>query len=413
VDSALLAAAMAALVAVQPPARRIVVAPEGPVATVGAALRQARAGDTIVITAGVYREPRLEVRVPVTLIGVGAAILDGGGDHEVLTVRADGVTIRGLTIRNVAPSFVEDRAGIRLDGVRGCVVADNRLFDTFFGIYAARSTGCTIAGNRIEGHARRQTEAGNAIHLFSSTGFTVTGNRISGHRDGIYLEFSPHAVIADNESRKNLRYGLHFMFSDSCEYRRNVFAGNVSGVAVMYSHRVTMIGNRFEDNWGPAAYGLLLKEIKDSRVEDNVLTRNTVGLYAESADRLVVTGNQFVQNGWAIRLMADATDTEFRHNRFVGNTFDVATNSRSSSPSTFAENYWDAYEGYDLDHDGVGDVPFRPVRLASVLVEQNEPMLILLRSFFLDLLEVAERVMPVLTPDGLVDRRPLMHWRSW
>lgn len=395
-----------------PPARRIVVAPGGPVATVAAALRRARPGDTIVVTAGVYREPRIEVRVPVTLLGVGAAILDGGGDHEVLTVRADKVTIRGLTIRNVAPSFMEDRAGIRLDGVHGCVVADNRIFDTFFGIYAGRSSGCTIAGNRIEGHARRQTEAGNAIHLFSSTGFTVAGNHISGHRDGIYLEFSPHTLITGNESRGNLRYGLHFMFSDSCEYRGNVFERNVSGVAVMYSHRVAMIGNRFEDNWGPAAYGLLLKEIKDSRVENNLLAGNTVGLFAESADRLVVTGNQFLRNGWAVRLMADATESEFRHNRFVGNTFDVATNSRSSSPSTFAENYWDGYDGYDLDHDGVGDVPFRPVRLASVLVEQNEPTLILLRSFFLDLLEVAERVMPVLTPDALVDRRPLMRWRS-
>ena len=412
-SSAALAVLVASLsVGPTPPARRIVVAPDGPVPTVSAALRLARAGDTIAVTAGVYREPRIEVGVSVTLLGVGAAILDGGGDHDVLSVRADGVTIRGLTIRNVAPSYVEDRAGIRLDGVHGCVVEDNLLLDTFFGIYAGRSSGCIIAGNRIEGHARRQTAAGNAIHLFASTGFTVTGNRISGHRDGIYLEFSPHAVIADNESRQNLRYGLHFMFSDSCEYRHNRFEQNVSGVAVMYSHRVAMIGNRFEDNWGPAAYGLLLKEIKDSRVERNLFVRNTVGLYAESADRVVVTGNQFVRNGWAVRLMADATDSEFRHNRFVGNTFDVATNSRSSSPSTFAENYWDGYEGYDLDRDGVGDVPFRPVRLASVLVEQNAPMLILLHSFFLDLLEVAERLMPVLTPDGLVDRRPLMHWRS-
>jgi nitrous oxidase accessory protein len=411
VDNALLAALLLALPA-SPTARRIVVAPGGPVPTISAALHQARAGDTIVITAGVYREPRLEVTVPITLLGTGAAILDGGGDHEVLTVLADDVTIRGLTIRNVAPSFVEDRAGIRLDGVRGCVVADNRLIGTFFGIYASRSAGCSITGNRIEGNARRQTQAGNAIHLFSSTGFTVAANRISGHRDGIYLEFSPHAVLVANESRNNLRYGLHFMYSDSCEYRGNVFAHNVSGVAVMYSHRVTMVGNRFEDNWGPAAYGLLLKEIKDSRIEDNVLARNTVGLFAEAADRLVVMGNQFVRNGWALRLMADATDSEFRHNRFIGNTFDVATNSQASSPSTFSENYWDAYEGYDLDHDGVGDVPFRPVRLTSVLVEQYEPMLILLRSFFLDLLELAERVMPVLTPEGLVDRRPLMHWRA-
>ncbi|HET9726882.1 MAG TPA: nitrous oxide reductase family maturation protein NosD [Gemmatimonadales bacterium] len=395
-----------------PPAHRIVVASDGRVSTISAALRQARAGDTVVVTAGVYREPRLEIRVPLVILGEGLAVLDAGGAHEALTVRADDVTIRGLTIRNVSPSFVEDRAGIRLDGVRGCRVEGNHLIDTFFGIYAARASDCTIAGNLIEGRARRQTEAGNAIHLFSSTGFTVTGNRVRGHRDGIYLEFSPHTTIADNESRENLRYGLHFMFSDTCEYRHNVFRRNTSGVAVMYSHRVVMTGNRFEDSWGAASYGLLLKEIKDGRIEGNWIAGNTVGIFAESADRMVVTDNQFVRNGWALRLMADATDGEFRHNRFAGNTFDVATNSQSSSPNTFEANYWDGYQGYDLNRDGIGDVPYRPVRLASVLVASNEPTLILLRSFFLDLLEVAERVMPVLTPDALVDRRPLMRWGS-
>ncbi|HEX3273662.1 MAG TPA: nitrous oxide reductase family maturation protein NosD [Gemmatimonadales bacterium] len=402
---------LALLLAGGPPARRIVVAPGSPVATVAEGLRRARPGDTVFIAAGVYRESGLEVRVPLTLLGQAGAVLDGSG-RQILTVRADGVTIRGLTLRHVAPSFTEDRAAIRLDSVANCVVADNRLLGTFFAIYASRSSGCTIRDNLIEGRARRQIEAGNAIHLFSSRGFTVADNRISGHRDGIYLEFSPGTAITGNDSRRNVRYGLHFMFSDSCEYRRNVFAGNVSGVAVMYSHRITMIGNRFEDNWGPAAYGLLLKEIKDSRIEGNILARNTVGLFAESADRAVVVDNQFLDNGWAIRLMADATDDVFRGNRFAGNTFDVATNSRSSSASEFTGNYWDGYRGYDLDRDGFGDVPFRPVRLASVLVEQNEPMLILLRSFFLDLLESAERVMPVLTPDALADRRPLMRWRE-
>jgi nitrous oxidase accessory protein len=406
----ILAAVPSALPAAPAP-RRIVVAPGGPVPSVAAALRLARAGDTIVVTAGVYREPRIEVTVPVVILGRGEAVLDGGGTHEVLTLRADDVTVRGLTIRNVGTSFTEDRAGIRITGARGCVIADNRLLDTFFGIYAERAADCVISGNFIEGRARRQATAGNAIHLFYSTGFTVTGNRIRGHRDGIYLEFSTGASISDNESRGNVRYGLHFMYSDSCEYRRNVFAGNASGVAVMYSRGLTMVENRFEDNWGPAAYGLLLKEIKDSRIERNVLARNTVGLFAESADRLVIERNQFLRNGWAVRLMADATDNDFRANRFEGNSFDVATNSQATSSSTFAGNYWDAYAGYDLDRDGFGDTPFRPVRLFSVLVEQNEPTLILLHSFFLDLLEAAERVMPVLTPETLVDSRPMMRWR--
>jgi nitrous oxidase accessory protein len=110
--------------------------------------------------------------------------------------------------------------------------------------------------------------------------------------------------------------------------------------------------------------------------------------------------------------MADATDNSFRRNRFEGNSFDVATNSSGSSSSSFAENFWDGYAGYDLDRDGYGDVPYRPVRLFSVLVEQSEPALILLRSFFLDLLDLAERVVPAITPERLVDARPLMRWSA-
>jgi nitrous oxidase accessory protein len=412
VGSLALSVAFLIMAAAPGPARRIVVRPGGPVPTLTAALRLARPHDTVVVMAGVYREPRIVIATPVTVLGQGGPVFDGGGEHEILTVRTDGVTVRGLTLRNVGYSYTEDRAGIRLDGVRGCTIADNHLLDTFFGVYAARSSDCTIADNTFEGGGRSQTASGNAIHLFYSRGFTVLRNRVRGHRDGIYLEFSPGTRIVANESRANLRYGLHFMYSDSCEYRHNRFSRNRAGVAVMYSRAVTMVGNRFEDNWGSAAYGLLLKDIKDSRVQGNLLVRNTVGIYAEGSDRIAVEDNQFLRNGWAVRLMADATDNRFRRNRFEGNSFDVATNSSRSSPSSFSENYWDGYAGYDLDRDGYGDVPYRPVRLFSVLVEQSEPALILLRSFFLDLLDLAERVAPVLTPERLVDQRPLMRWRT-
>ncbi|HYC31438.1 MAG TPA: nitrous oxide reductase family maturation protein NosD [Gemmatimonadales bacterium] len=332
--------------------------------------------------------------------------------NSINGLRADRVTIRGLTLRNVGPSYTEDRAGLRLEGVRGCTISDNRLEGTFFGIYAARSSGCTISGNVIAGHAAVQMAAGNAIHLFYSDGFAVTGNRISGHRDGIYLEFSPGARIAGNESHANLRYGLHFMYSDSCTYRDNAFKRNGAGVAVMYSRAITMAGNRFVESRGAAAYGLLLKEIKDAQVEGNRFEGNRVGLWVEGSDRIAVRGNEFVENGWAARLMADATGNTYLRNRFEGNSFDVATNSAGTSPGRFTENYWDRYTGYDLDRDGYGDVPHRPVRLFAILVEQHEPTLILLRSFFVDLLDVAERIAPVLTPAALRDERPLMRWAA-
>jgi nitrous oxidase accessory protein len=261
----------------------------------------------------------------------------------------------------------------------------------------------------VRGSGRTQSQSGNAIHSWSSTGLVVEDNIVRGHRDGIYFEFTTDAQVRRNTSTHNLRYGLHFMFSHRCEYAENSFLDNRAGVAVMYSHEVTIRENRFERSQGSSAYGLLLKDISDSRVERNRFVQNSAGLYAEGTTRVEVSGNEFLRNGWGVQVMANAQDTRFLDNRFEGNSFDVSTNSASAA-SVFQGNSWDRYAGYDLDRDGFGDVPFAPVRLFAFVVQQNEPALILLRSFFVSLLDAAERVAPVLTPATMLDRRPRMAW---
>ncbi|NOT08995.1 MAG: nitrous oxide reductase family maturation protein NosD [Gemmatimonadales bacterium] len=384
----------------------LVVRPAGPIRTLTDALALARPGDSIVVHAGTYREPPIVVRTRVTIVGVGGPVFVGG-EHSTLEVEADSVVITGLRFRQVTPSPLEDRAAIVLRGTRGCRIEANDIRDAFFGIYALKASDCLIRRNRIEGSAANDAAAGNGIQLWQARAMSVVENEVLGHRDGIYLEFSPSAVVRGNRSSGNRRYGLHFMRSDSCTYAGNLFARNGAGVAVMYSRNVQMLDNRFERNWGDAAYGLLLKEISDGTVTGNLFADNTVGLYLEDANRNILTGNTFQRNGWAVKVLASATDNRFEGNVFEGNSFDVSTNSRSAS-SRFAGNWWDQYRGYDLDRDGVGDVPYRPVRLFSLVVERHEPSLILLRSPFVELLDAAERFMPVLTPETLVDGRPLM-----
>ena len=175
----------------------------------------------------------------------------------------------------------------------------------------------------------------------------------------------------------------------------------------MYTSNVEIIGNRFEDNWGSSAYGMLLKEINRSRIENNHFENNSVGLYIEATSRNEVKGNTFRQNGWAIKLMANSTDNMFSENNFIANSFEVSTNSRRNF-NEFTGNYWSQYEGYDLDRDGVGDVPHHPVRLFTILVEKQPQSLLLLRSLLIDILDAAEKVMPALTPETLIDIKPQM-----
>ncbi|MDZ4673745.1 MAG: nitrous oxide reductase family maturation protein NosD [Gemmatimonadota bacterium] len=377
------------------------------VPTIAEALRVASPGSRIVVPAGSYHERMLAVDKTVELVGEGWPVVDGDGRAGIFLVTAPGVTIRGFVVRNTGQSAVDDRAGIRLERADDCRILDNRLELTFFGVYLAETRGCLVSGNTIEGHATTEALSGNAIHLWNSRDVTITGNRLSGHRDGIYLEFARKSRIASNTSVDNLRYGLHFMFSDSADYRGNTFQRNGAGVAVMYSKHVVMADNRFEWNQGQAAFGLLLKDITDSRITGNRIADNTVGLYIEGGGRLEVQGNTIARNGWGLKLMANSADNTLTANQFAGNSFDVTTNGRRHS-SIFEGNHWDQYQGYDLDRDGVGDIPFRPVRLFAYLVARHDATLVLQRSLFVDLLDAAERVLPVLSPETLVDRRPLM-----
>lgn len=385
----------------------LVVAGPGTAPQIAPVIARAQPGDTVLIRAGVYREPALRLDGAVTLLGEAGTILDGEDSHEVIVMTGDGGVIQGLTIRNTGSSYREDRAGIRADSATNCRIEGNRLENTFFAIYLAKTVGCVVRNNVVEGVPGREASTGNAVHSWGSRYLLVENNQLSGHRDGLYLEFTRQSVIRHNVSRNNVRYGLHFMYSDSSEYSNNVFQNDGSGVAVMFSHNVLIEGNRFEASQGAASHGLLLKDIMDTRLIGNVFLRNSTALLADGANRLQAEGNRFESNGWAIRLLASTGDAAFRGNVFRHNVVDVTVNSRHSTP-TFAGNWWDQYRGWDLNRDGIGDVPHRPVRFYAVLSEQLPSVLLLNGTLFVKLLDMAERVVPALTPPGVMDTAPLM-----
>lgn len=378
-----------------------------PYATVRDGIAAALDGDTVLVDAGTYFEYGIVIDHPISLIGVGRPVIDARSEGEIIKITADHARVSGLELRNVGTSFMQDRAAIRLSEVTGCVVEDNVLVNAFFGIYAENTAGSKIRSNTLRGRAQREATSGNGIHLWHCRGITITENIVTGHRDGIYFEFVEESTVTSNTSAHNLRYGLHFMFSNRDVYDNNRFSHNGAGVAVMYSSDVNMRHNVFEHNWGVASYGLLLKEIRDSAIENNAFRQNTIALYAEGSNRIKVRRNEFDDNGYAIKVMANCNDNSFSENNFIGNQFDVATNSRHNF-NTFESNYWSDYRGYDLDRDGVGDVPHRPVRLYALLVEKQPPGIILMNSLFVRMIDTAERVMPVFTPETLTDPSPRM-----
>ena len=375
--------------------------------TITTAVAAAKEGDTIFVDRGLYHEKNLIIGKQLVLKGVGRPVLDGESKYEIISIKADNVTVDGFLLQHTGESSIVDYAAIKIYNRRNASILNNIIKDAFFGIYSQVGINCLIQNNTLTSDKKEEQQSGNGIHCWKSDSMRIIANTISGHRDGIYFEFVTHSVIWRNNSFNNLRYGLHFMFSNDDAYITNTFENNGAGVAVMFSHGVKMFNNYFKENWGDAAYGLLLKEINDSYIEGNHFNKNSIAIYAEGANRIEVQKNVFKDNGWALKIQASCMDIHLQQNNFLGNTFDIATNG-SLVLNTFSKNYWDKYEGYDLDKNGIGDICYRPVSMYAMIVEQNPSAMILFRSFMTTLLDKTEKVLPTLIPEDLKDDSPLM-----
>ncbi|WP_258105511.1 nitrous oxide reductase family maturation protein NosD [Marinoscillum sp. MHG1-6] len=387
--------------------REIVVSPQEGLISLKQAIEMANHGDTIRVKPGTYECRNLFIEKPLTLIGEKGAVLDGGNESYVLKLLADNITIEGFEINNSGKSYTKDYAAIYVSGTSGFRIIANKIDQSFFGILVEKSRNGLIRDNRVNGNAKREDESGNGIHLWHCDSVKITNNEVSGMRDGIYLEFVSASQVTQNHTHANVRYGLHFMFSSHDDYVGNTFENNGAGVAVMFSKWIRMESNNFIKNWGTASYGLLLKEIYDGEVINNRFEENTMGIYVDGSSRVNYLNNTLKQNGWAIKVSGGCYSNQFSHNNFIGNSFDISYNSRMND-NTFHGNFWSEYTGYDLDKDGKGDIPYRPVKLFSYIVNQTPETIVLLRSLFVDIINFSEKVSPVFTPDDLVDDSPSM-----
>ena len=368
--------------------------------------------DTIRVQKGTYKEHNIVVDKPLTIVGVSYPVIDGELKGGIITITSDNVTVDGLFIINVGTSYTEDYAAIRVKRSKNFVIKNLVLEKLFFGIYIEKSSYGRVFHNKIIGDAVAEYNSGNGIQLWHSNHIEIEYNYVEHVRDGIYLEFSDDCLIKNNVSAENLRYGLHFMFSNNDVYQDNTFENNGAGVAVMFSKHIKMLNNTFKENWGTASYGLLLKEINDAEITGNTFEENTIGINIEGSNRITYKHNNFISNGWAIKVRGACYTNSFSENNFLYNSFDIAYNSMVND-NVFDRNFWSDYTGYDLDKNGIGDVPYRPVKLFSYIVNNTPETIILLRSLFIDIMDFSEKVSPVFTPDNLMDYNPSIKKITW
>jgi len=391
-------------------AKTISVSHDGPVSSIQSAIVTAQPGDTIEVYPGTYTG-NLLLDKTLSLVGIGTPVIRGDGHSSVITISGKGCVIRGFIVEHSGDMLVDEDSGILLKS-NDNRLEQNQLRDVLFGIYLFGSEHNQIIGNRIQGRPLPDLgERGSGIHIWNAGDNTIVNNTIVGARDGMYLQNAHNSTIRGNRI-SNLRYGLHYMYSDDNVFEDNIFDHNVAGAAIMYSRNIQFRRNAFVHNRGFSSFGILFQGTDDCVAEDNVIADNEVGLFLETHNHGVFRRNLVADNDLALEMFSSADKNLFESNNFIGNLSPLQIVGKSTTTSwngLQSGNYWNDYDGYDLDADGIGDIPFK-IQNVFEHMEGNYPRLrIYLLSPASHALALAERGFPIIEGSREFDRRPLMH----
>ncbi|MDR2924727.1 MAG: nitrous oxide reductase family maturation protein NosD [Azoarcus sp.] len=370
----------------------------------------AAAGSVLRPPPGAYAGP-VTIDKPLVIEGGGAVTIDAGDKGTVMALNTDGSVVRGLRLTGSGSSHDTDDACLDVRGDRN-VIEDLTVDNCLFGIDLKQSSQTVVRGNRIRSKPADLGVRGDGLRLWYSNDNVIEGNEVLDSRDMVAW-YSHRNVFRGNTGRRS-RYSLHFMFADNNVVENNHFRDNAVGIYFMYTHGGAARGNVISHATGATGMGIGFKEASDVVIENNEIIYCGVGVGSdlspfEPDSTIELRGNRFAYNGIAILFNSETGGNNLRENVFEGNLTDVSYGGRTGNPSkNFWEgNYWDSYQGFDANGDGIGDTPHESYAWADQIWMELPVASFFRASPVLELLDFLERLAPFSSPDLILrDEKP-------
>lgn len=377
-------------------------------------LDSANPGDILELTAGTY-EGNITISKSLHLRGTGEVIISGNGKGRVITVDAVDVTLSGLTVQDSGIDLSIEDAGIFVtQRSTNAHIFNNHLRNNLIGIYLKGAPDALVEDNQVIGRSDlRVNERGNGIHLWNSPGSNVIGNEVRLGRDGIFVTTSKNNKFLDNHL-SDLRFAIHYMYTNHSQVSGNVSRNNHIGYAIMYSHHLEVRNNI---SAGDRDHGLMLNYTNQSRFQSNQVKaseKSSAGpekcVFIYNANFNQLLDNDFQRCHIGIHFTAGSQDNTVAGNTFVQNRTQVKyVGSRFLEWSDNDRgNYWSDNLGFDLDGDQISDRPYRPNDMVDQLVWRYPLSKLLLNSPAVELLRWSQSQFPAFYPGGITDSYPLM-----
>ncbi len=375
---------------------------------------KAESGSRLELPEGVYHG-NIMIDKPLILIGKSQkAIIEGDGNGTVIKIRSPFVTLENLTIRGSGAEHERVDAGVSLDKVKHCNVIHCHLEDVLFGIDMAEVSESNVSQNFITSKPFELGLRGDAIRLWYSNDNHLSYNHITKARD--FVVWYSHGNLIEKNYGEFGRYSLHFMYTGKNIVKDNEFSHNSVGIFFMYSQDTIASGNIIENSLGTTGLGIGLKDASNFTIKNNTIIYCARGLFLDRSpyepDTVnTISDNHILYNSEGVHFHSLSLNNVFKNNVIKGNIDTVINDSYNArvTENIWDGNYWDDYEGFDKNNDGIGDTPHNLYFYADKLWLLNPNIKFFYGSPVISILNFLAKLAPISEPVKLLtDKHPKM-----
>ena len=372
----------------------------------GAAIAGAEPGDVLILAPGLHRGP-VVIDKPLVLDGLGKARIDAGGHGSVIRVTGEDVVIRNVTLTGSGSSHQDIDSGVQMTReARRVLVENNHIEGNLYGVDIHGARDSIVRGNTIIGRQdQRMNQRGNGIYVWNAPGAVVEENDIRYGRDGIFTNTSRKNIFRNNLFR-DLRFAVHYMYTNDSEVSGNVSIGNHLGYALMFSDRIKVTGNL---SLRDRSHGIMLNYANNADVIGNLVRGGTEKCtFIYNAHKNLIAGNRFEGCDIGIHFTAGSERNAITGNAFLGNRNQVKyVGTRDVEWSLDGTgNFWSDNPAFDLNGDGIADSPYRPNDLMDHILWSQPAAALLTGAPAVQLIRWSQSSFPATLPGGVVDSFP-------
>ncbi|HFD14393.1 MAG TPA: nitrous oxide reductase family maturation protein NosD [Epsilonproteobacteria bacterium] len=372
------------------------------------AIDRAPAGSILKLPNGVYKGS-IHIDKALSIIGEGEnVVIDGENKGTVITSKGPYVTLKNLTIINSGDRHEKVDAAISMSDASQCEISHCVIKNCLFGIDLQMVHNSIIANNQITSKDLELGLRGDGLRLWYSNDNIVKANSLIKSRDMV-VWYSHGNQIVENYGRNN-RYSLHFMYAGKNIIKNNRYELNSVGIFFMYSQDSIAIGNIVKSSQGATGMGIGLKDVSNFTIKDNTVIYCAQGMYIDRSPfepdtHNWIEGNKILYNAEAMHFHSISEHNVIKENIIMGNIEDIVNDSRGSktNENEIAGNYWDKYEGFDKNKDGIGDTPHKVYQYADQLWVYNSDVKFFYGSPVISLLNFLAKLAPFTKPLFLME----------